>query len=308
MTSIREQVAAVVVTCNRKHLLLECLQALLKQSRLPDRIYIIDNASTDGTEIYLEKQGLLANELIKFVQLSNNTGGAGGFNAGMQQALADGMDWLWMMDDDACPEFGALQSLLQAKPDKQHIYASVAVSKEGGKEDLCWPAVRPGKDNAFDRNELQPLQEVHNVPFLGFFIHRDLVNAIGLPEKEYFILGDDMEYTERARSHGARLYVVRDSVVHHPMPRRHVFTFLGMTFYNLVLPPWKKYYDVRNRLFIGRKYYGIRCWTRTLPGLLVRMLDSLLHEPERRPMFRAYALGIIDGLLDRRGRRVLPGP
>ena len=301
-----ERVAAVVVTRNRKDLLNECLAALLRQTRLPDRIYVVDNASTDGTAELLRARRILADNRMVLIRLEQNTGGAGGFHEGMRQAMADRTDWFWVMDDDACPDDDALQALLISEPDKRHVYGSVAINTDRGEEKLCWPAARPGLDNAFTRIELEPLQPVHNIPFLGLFIHADLVRAIGLPDKDYFILGDDTEYIERARVHGSSLYLVRGSVVRHPMPARHVFNFMGRRFHNLILPPWKKYYDVRNHILVGRRYYGLRCWTQTLPGQIVRMIDSVIHEPDRLRMLRAYVLGILDGILGRRDRRVLP--
>ena len=45
------QIVAVVVTYNRKQLLLECLTAILSQSMPVHKLIIIDNASTDGTEV-----------------------------------------------------------------------------------------------------------------------------------------------------------------------------------------------------------------------------------------------------------------
>ena len=299
--------AAVVVTYNRKQLLKACLDALLEQSRSPDRIYIIDNASTDGTSDFLKADGYLENSRIIYLRQLQNTGGAGGFHAGMQQALTDNMDWLWLMDDDACPRKNALESLLQCHPEKENVYASVAINTALGRDELCWPAARPGTENAFVLEEIQLLQNVINIPFLGFFIHSDLVRAIGLPEKDYFILGDDTEYAERARAHGSKLLLVKRSIVDHPMPNRHIFSFMGRRFYNLTLPPWKKYYDVRNRILIGRKYYGIRLWTQTIPGQIIRMGDSLLHEPDRFNMLWAYLRGILDGFLGRQGKRVIPG-
>jgi GT2 family glycosyltransferase len=51
----KETVCAVVVTYNRKELLIECLDALCKQTRPIDAMYIIDNFSNDGTaELLLE--------------------------------------------------------------------------------------------------------------------------------------------------------------------------------------------------------------------------------------------------------------
>ena len=43
------KVTAVVVTYNRRDLLLESLAAVLAQSRAPDSVIVVDNASEDGT-------------------------------------------------------------------------------------------------------------------------------------------------------------------------------------------------------------------------------------------------------------------
>ena len=56
-----ETVCVVVVTYNRKELLIECLEALSKQTRPLDGIYIIDNASADGTPELLLGKGLKKN-------------------------------------------------------------------------------------------------------------------------------------------------------------------------------------------------------------------------------------------------------
>jgi rhamnopyranosyl-N-acetylglucosaminyl-diphospho-decaprenol beta-1,3/1,4-galactofuranosyltransferase len=119
-----DSVCAVVVTYNRKNLLIECLEALRKQTRPIQGIYLIDNASTDGTpELLLEKgyiselppenlkepwekefiiQNLTNGEEIKlhYVRMHENTGGAGGFYEGVKRGYERGYDWLWLMDDD----------------------------------------------------------------------------------------------------------------------------------------------------------------------------------------------------------------
>jgi len=85
------RVCAVVVTYNRKDLLVECLEALRRQTGPLDAIYIIDNASTDGTPELLRSRGyrdgaVIENPLdgseiiIRYVRLPVNTGGAGGFH------------------------------------------------------------------------------------------------------------------------------------------------------------------------------------------------------------------------------------
>ena len=120
--SNKETVCAVVVTYNRKDLLVECLESLLQQTRPLDGIYIIDNASNDGTPGYLKEKGFIqelppkeSNEPwerkfiltyklpIYYVRMHENTGGAGGFYEGVKRAYEKGYDWLWLMDDDADP-------------------------------------------------------------------------------------------------------------------------------------------------------------------------------------------------------------
>jgi rhamnopyranosyl-N-acetylglucosaminyl-diphospho-decaprenol beta-1,3/1,4-galactofuranosyltransferase len=130
-----DSVCAVVVTYNRKNLLIECLEALRKQTRPIQGIYLIDNASTDGTpELLLEKgyiselppknveepwekeftiQNLTNGEEIKlyYVRMHENTGGAGGFYEGAKRGYERGYEWLWLMDDDAEPKEDALEIL-----------------------------------------------------------------------------------------------------------------------------------------------------------------------------------------------------
>src|ERR1039458_6670043 len=113
-----DTVAAVVVAFNRKVLLAECLGGLLGQTRPLDAIYVIDNASTDGTEGYLRDAKLLDEPKIHYTSLPRNVGGAGGFALGMETAFSAGYAWIWLMDDDAEPFPDALEKLLPFMQDE----------------------------------------------------------------------------------------------------------------------------------------------------------------------------------------------
>ena len=104
-------VIAVVVTCNRRQLLLEALAAVHAQSRAPDAVIVVDNASTDGTAAAVRRHY----PSVRLAGLTRNTGGAGGFAYGTALALAGGADLIWFMDDDTVPEPGALRALLAAR-------------------------------------------------------------------------------------------------------------------------------------------------------------------------------------------------
>src|SRR3954466_11680448 len=88
-------VCAVVVTYNRRNLLARCLDHLERQSHPPDRILVVDNASTDGTA-----ELLAARDGIEVMRMRENRGGAGGFERGLEHAYAGGYEWIWLLDDD----------------------------------------------------------------------------------------------------------------------------------------------------------------------------------------------------------------
>ena len=62
-------VISVVVTYNRKELLLECIEALIKQTYELEKIIIIDNNSTDGTYDSLKDKGYLENDKVIYKKL-----------------------------------------------------------------------------------------------------------------------------------------------------------------------------------------------------------------------------------------------
>ena len=110
--SKEKNVAAVIVTYNRKELLKECIEALLKQNYKKCDVLVIDNASTDGTKSYIEE--LLKNKRVIYKNTGANLGGAGGFNYGMKEAYNLGYEYIWVMDDDCIVHNDSLEELLIA--------------------------------------------------------------------------------------------------------------------------------------------------------------------------------------------------
>ena len=83
-----KRTVAIVVTYNRKTLLMENIQCLLaQQPKVPD-ILIVDNHSTDGTQAALEQY--IQNGQISYYDTGTNLGGAGGFQYGIREAAEAG--------------------------------------------------------------------------------------------------------------------------------------------------------------------------------------------------------------------------
>lgn len=296
------QFTTVIVTYNRKTLLMRCLAAVATQTRKPDRILIVDNASTDGTRELLQSEGWLSRSDTELLPLDENTGGAGGFAAGLKHAIQTGADWVWMMDDDAEPQHDALEHLVSHRLLPENIYGSAAVSN--GK--LSWPMMPFGggkKDGIDIVEQLAEEVDVQFIPFLGILVSTEMVKRIGLPDAGFFLAADDVEYCMRARRAEAKIILVGNSRINHPASERYRLWLPGREFYSLKLAPWKRYYDVRNRIFVARAHYGPKLWYSTVPGSFLRLIATLWHEGDRWQQFKAFAAGMTDGLLGKKGRR-----
>lgn len=207
-------IVAIVVTYNRKELLKECIHALKKQTTPLTKILIIDNHSTDGTEEYIK--GELSDEELYYKYLEENIGGAGGFNIGIRKAVELGGDYLWIMDDDTIPENDSLSELLEASTqlgDDFGFLASKVLWKDGTPCLMNIPKVN--EDWIYQSEYLtQGLVQLESASFVSLFVRKDAVMKCGLPIREFFIWGDDVEYTSRLSKEYKNYYCEKSVVVH----------------------------------------------------------------------------------------------
>jgi GT2 family glycosyltransferase len=274
----KEKIAAVVVTYNRKNLLLECLEALLKQTRPIDAMYIIDNFSSDGTPEALKENGYIINlppddisepwerefEVknltdgqpikIHYIRMNKNTGGAGGFYEGVKRGYENGYDWLWLMDDDGLPAVDCLEALLKKK-DKGNFLAPLVLRID--KPDELSFGLGQGMFTINECRNVAKNNIIPNVanPFNGILISSRLISMIGYPKKEMFIWGDETEYYLRALNSNLGVATVIDAIHYHPKDRMQLIQ-LQYTPYRVVYQDSKlrNYCMIRNQAYIAKKY------------------------------------------------------
>lgn len=299
MSSINMKVATVVVTFNRLDLLKQSINAHINQSKRPELLLIVDNCSTDDTPAYLEQLNKTY-DFVKIIRSNINLGGAGGFSIALDYIVSeDTYDWVWLMDDDAIPDQNALEKLCSIKKSENFIYGSLPLNKN-----ICvWPNYNLEKKLLQKKDDFNEIEEVGWIPFLGFFINCKLVKKIGLPDKDFFIAADDVEYSLRAKKNGSRIFIVKDSNLEHPCPEIYKL-FIGYRYIsNLRLAPWKRYYDTRNRLFVAQRYYGLKYYYQTIPGSFLRLISILIFEDQKNKQIKAFFAGLYDAFFNKSGKR-----
>lgn len=212
------RIAAVVVTYNRLNMLKACVEHLLKQSVRCD-ILVVCNHSTDGTQAWLEEESTRQERLF-WRDTGKNIGGAGGFNCGMRWAVEEGYERVWIMDDDTLPEVNALQELLAADElvDGQYGFLS-SVALWTDDTECRMNRQKLERNHADHKVHLEyELALCVQATFVSCFFTADTICRAGLPITEFFIWGDDIEYTRRL---SVRMkmpcYLVRRSRVVHAM-------------------------------------------------------------------------------------------
>lgn len=212
-------IAAVVVTYNRKDLLLECLSCLQAQdfSNAPQQnatldILVIDNASTDNTHEAL--QSLIEDKAIRYYNTGSNLGGAGGFNYGMRKAVELGYDYVWVMDDDCMPHDNTLFELLNADAELQGNYGYLSSVCRWIDDSICTMNTQrhPLTKNVTDFSP--KIQPITLASFVSLFVPSRIIKELGLPIKDFFIWSDDWEFTRRI-SRKYPCYLAGKSVVTH---------------------------------------------------------------------------------------------
>ena len=203
--------AAIVVTYNRKKLLKECIRNLQKQTQQVD-IIVIDNMSTDGTIDMLKP--LIKNNSIIYHSTGKNIGGAGGFYEGIKLAYKLGYEYFWLMDDDCIPQSNSLRQLKIADKRLNGKYGFICSKVLWTNGDICLMNIP--KLSLFKKvsDFHTSIVSVKMGTFVSFLTKRSVVEKVGLPIKEFFIWGDDVEYSQRI-SNNYPCYLINDSTVIH---------------------------------------------------------------------------------------------
>ena len=282
-------VIAVVVTWNRRDLLQESIAALRAQSHALSSIVVVDNASDDGTA------ALLAGDFgtgLDVVTLAVNTGGAGGFAAGIARALQSPCDLVWLLDDDTVPTPSALAELVAAwqgyRGKRPAVLASRVVWTDGRDHPMNTPRAHPWATKATKaRARDVGAVPIRSASFVSIACDAAVMRAEGLPIVEYFLWNDDFEYSTRLLRRHPGLYVSGSVVVHKTK-----------TFGSTDADPGERfYYEVRNKWWLFRRSRSL-AWYEKLPyggATLRRWQRTYRGSSDRATIKRTWKAGLRDG-------------
>jgi GT2 family glycosyltransferase len=251
------KIAAVFASFNRCEVAVECVKRLRAQTRPLELVVVGDNASSDGS---VEALCDLGWEALKIIDTGGNLGNAGAVRLAMERAFDEGIDAVWILDDDSWPRPGALEALTEGDWDPRVVRHALQVDPESG--GFTWPMWFRGGDRWELASKESDLPDgsflASRASWTGALISREVREKVGPVNGELFIRGEDEEYPWRIGQAGFSFEAVRAAVLDHPGAKGlvHWSVFGKHLFFERGLVDWKLYYKVRNMVWLKKQQSG----------------------------------------------------
>ncbi len=219
-----KSVGIVVCNYNKRDMALSCIAHILEQSYTDYELFVVDNASTDGSaeairEAYGGRLTLLCN--------AENLGGSGGFNTGLRAAYAKGFPYLMCVDNDAMLDKDAVGELVRFLEDHNecgmaaskiyHLEKPDYVQNFGQRIDFDYYCTEVDDLNRFEDGTMPPYVYTDGVPACSLLVRRKTVDRIGFLPEENFLYWDDTEWCLLCNRMGLKVASVGASKAYHAM-------------------------------------------------------------------------------------------
>lgn len=292
-------IISVILNTNRRDDTLACLASLLKNSYSHHKVIVLDNNSTDGSVGAIEA----GFPEVEVIQLTENLGYAGNNNVGIEAAMAQGADWVFVLNEDTILAPDCLDRLVRVgESDDQigvvgpmvyHHDEPDVIQSAGGKLGRNWDSLHLAQ-NEPDRGQFDKPHVVDWISGCAIMVRRAVIEQIGMIDARYFYYWEETEWCLRAGRSGWKIMHVPQAKIWHKGVQRDYRPKPSVT-----------YYATRNRLLTLAKHQApasvwMFVWLqnlRTLTSWTVKRKWQSKYE-HRNAMWR----GMVDFLRHRWGQ------
>lgn len=233
-----------------------CLTSLRATSYQNSHVLLVANGSPDGDSAQL------ATEFpeVEMLTLDRNYGFAGGCNRGMEKALADQADFIWLLNNDAIAKPESIEHLVKAaiaNPEAGALGAIVleghsSTAEEAGLGEINFKKAKTylrktGQDKSNSQNSTQQEKGGYSCSWLSgsnLLLRSSALSKVGLFDERYYLYFEDVELCKRLTDAGFKCLLVPGSTIEH---EGNASTQGGLSL-------WRSYYHSRNRLLFFMQY------------------------------------------------------
>lgn len=258
-----EKIGLVTVTYNSGNVIDAFIRSVNSQDYLDYFLYIIDNDSNDQTVKIIEEKSNSDKTVV--IKNNFNNGVAGGNNQGIKKAIADGCEYILLINNDTEFESSLLTKLIQTSKSTGYKLV-VPKMKYFDHPDTIWFGggyfnKRQGYMNYHvgqDENDTgqYPDREITYAPTCCTLISKSVFEQVGFMDEKYFVYFDDTDFMFRVMMDGTyKMLYINDVEFYHKvgsLTKSKTGTLIKFKYGNFLIK-----YFIRNRVYFLRKQNSI---------------------------------------------------
>ena len=211
-------VSIIIVNFNTRQMTSECIDSIIEKTQgLEFEIILVDNASTDGSKEFFEKD-----ERITYIYSEKNGGFGYGNNLGMKVAKGK---YFFLLNSDTLLINNAVKEFYDyaEKDDKKRVYGSYLVNQEGlytcSFNDFPAFTIYSYLKRKIKKKETEP--NIHNIKKVevvcgaDMFFNRYVYEHTGGFDENIFMYGEDCELQFRLYKDGYSSYLINSPRIIH---------------------------------------------------------------------------------------------
>ncbi len=294
-------VITVILNTNRRDDTLACLASLAESTYANHRIIVLDNASTDGSAVAIAA----AYPDVQIIPLTANLGYAGNNNVGIVEAVAQGAEWVFVLNEDTILAPDCLAEMVRVGESDPHtgivgpmVYhhnEPEVIQSAGGALGPHWES-RHIAQNEPDNGQFAQPRAVDWISGCAILVRTAVIEQIGPLDERFFYYWEETEWCLRAGRAGWQIFHAPAAKLWHKGVQRDYRPGPNVT-----------YYSTRNRFLMMSKHHAplkiwLAVWLQT-----IRTMTSWTLKPQWREMHPhrdAMWQGTLDFLRRRWGMRV----
>jgi len=253
----------------------------MAQTRMPDEIIVVDNGDIGGAEEIVKGKFIGA----KYIKMPENAGTAGGYYAGIKAAMENN-DFVWTLDDDVRVPGDSLKELVDGFK-RLALSHKIAIARSVGARHPM-----PGLPVPMDI-----------FTWRGSLIKTEIFATEGMINKDFFIYGEEMDFSYRLLKKRYVFFWIPASVCHEARTDdKAQYRLLGKTVI-AHSDGFRLYYAFRNQIYIYTRY---RRYLKTIETFFYGLKVSLciLAKEGLRGIMKIKAIikGIAHGFIGKLGK------
>jgi GT2 family glycosyltransferase len=284
-------VYAITLNWNQREETIGCLQSLHQISYANLRLLLVDNASTDETVTAVAQHF----STIEVIVNECNLGFGGGFNVGLRLALAQGAEYILIINNDARLAPDALNQMLAlAQPDVGMIAPKIYYASQpqriwslGGQRHPLTYEMTGDARGQLDTGQWERVLERDYFVGCIVLLSARMLREIGLFNEQFFLYYEDSDLSLRARQAGYRLLLC---------PQAYGWHKVSISSGGSDSPNERYWMGRSSVIFFRRHVTGLR-WGIVFPYRIASAVKTVtrLSLAGRRKSAAAYLRGLRDG-------------